>query len=120
MKRILLCVAAGCVLAGAAFGVRFVVWPNSTVVTNKSGSIVTDVTMTLSSINDDWNASRYVEALAPGESMKIRHAQNDTLVNLKFVIDGAAIVHEERYVDLWWGERWNLFINADGSVDSGY
>ena len=111
---------AACVLLASIVIARWCFWPDSTVVTNNSGSLVTDVTLSLTSIDGRWKKSRSAKSLEPGESMIIRHAQNDTSVLLKYVMDGATMIHIESYVDLWWGEQWSLCIEEHGSIDSGY
>jgi len=85
-------------------------------VRNSSGVLVKNLALELH--HGDWRLRKEVAALQSGESVRVRHSQNDTAGHLSFEMGGKQFKHSEPIIDLWTGEGLRLDIQPDGTVKS--
>ena len=120
MKRSYLLIIASVFVVATAFVVHRVVWPNSIRLRNSSHARISNVTLRLESIDGRWSSVRALSTMEPGETIVVRHGQDDLRARVTFVLDGGHHTYSEPYIDLWRGERWSFDIQSDGRVNSAY
>lgn len=89
-------------------------------VRNLSGQTITDVVLEVRDRQCDWSATKRVDKLPSGVSMKVRHSYKDTTAVVGFAMGGRKFQHDAGYVNMLPGERWRLEIQPDGIVKAGY
>ena len=120
MKRWYFLIIASVFVVATAFMVHRVAWPNVVRIRNSSGARISNVTLRLESIDGSWSFERALPTMEPGETIVVRHGQNDLRARVAFVLDGEHHTYPEPYIDLWRGEGWSFDIQSDGRVNSAY
>ena len=120
MKKVILGVVAACVLAGIGTFLWWVKAPNRTILRNSSGADITDVRLSVQSLDGTETLSKKAERLGIGESLVLRHSFNDSTAKVSFCLEGKDHKYAGDYVDLWTGESWVLDVMRDGSIRAGY
>ena len=120
MKKAILGVIAACVLAAIGVFLGWLESPNRTILRNSSGAEITNVSLSVHSLDGAVTVSREVKRIGPDESLVLRHGLNDPRVKVSFRLRGKGHEYAENYVDLWTGEGWVLDVFPDGSIHSGY
>ena len=93
---------------------------NSVAIKNEFRHDITDIELTLSSMDNTWMKTWKVDSLAPGEVCVFEHDHNDTYALVHYKINGKLNRHEHGYIDLWRGEQWVFYIDAEGQLQSKY